>query len=252
MTTPGDSHESPPGDSGEAGAFPHIPLPPHPPRSNEETARLAREFYEWIRTRRTVRRFAPDPVPRAVVEDVIRAAATAPSGAHRQPWRFVAVGDPALKARIREAAEREERESYARRMTPDWLADLAPLGTDWRKPFLEVAPWLIAVFRVDWEHRRGKRLPNYYVHESVGIACGLLLAAVHRAGLVALTHTPSPMAFLREILGRPPNEKPFLLIPIGRPAPGVEVPDLQRAPLEAIAEFREPPPEGTPPERPGA
>lgn len=113
MTTPGDSHESPPGDSGEAGAFPHVPLPPHPPRSNEETARLAREFYEWIRTRRTVRRFAPDPVPRAVVEDVIRAAATAPSGAHRQPWRFVAVGDPALKARIREAAEREERESYA-------------------------------------------------------------------------------------------------------------------------------------------
>ena len=190
-----------------------------------------------MRTRRSVREFSPEPVPREVVEDLLRTAGTAPSGAHRQPWRFVVVGEPELKARIREAAEREERESYTRRMTPEWLEDLAPLGTDWRKPFLEIAPWLIAVFRVDWEHRHGKRLPNYYVHESVGLACGLLLAAIHHAGLVALTHTPSPMGFLREILDRPPNEKPFLLIPVGHPAPGAHVPDLERASLEEIAVF---------------
>jgi iodotyrosine deiodinase len=194
-----------------------------------------------MRARRSVRDFSPEPVPREVLEDLVRAAGTAPSGAHRQPWRFVVVGDPVLKARIREAAEREERESYERRMTPDWLADLAPLGTDWHKPFLETAPWLIAVFRVDWEHRRGKRLPNYYVHESVGLACGLLLAAIHHAGLVALTHTPSPMGFLREILNRPANEKPFLLIPVGHPAPGAQVPTLERAPLDEIALFREAP-----------
>ncbi len=186
-----------------------------------------------------MRDFSSEPVPRAVIEDLLRAAGTAPSGAHRQPWRFVAVSDPALKARIREAAEREERESYEHRMTPDWLADLAPLGTDWRKPFLETAPWLIAVFRVDWEMRRGKRLPNYYVQESVGLACGLLLAAIHHAGLVALTHTPSPMAFLRGLLERPTNEKPFLLIPVGHPAPEAMVPDLMRARLEDIAAFRE-------------
>ncbi len=149
------------------------------------------------------------------------------------------MSEPGLKARIREAAEREERESYERRMTPDWLADLEPLGTDWRKPFLETAPWLIAVFRVDWELRRGKRLPNYYVRESVGLACGLLLAAIHHTGLVALTHTPSPMGFLREILERPPNEKPFLLIPLGHPAPDARVPALRRAPLEEIATFLE-------------
>ncbi|MFN2432486.1 MAG: nitroreductase family protein [Gemmatimonadota bacterium] len=218
-----------------------IPLAAPPPASPEEVARRARAFYDLVRTRRSVREFSPRPVSRRVVEDLLRAAATAPSGAHRQPWRFVAVSDPALKRRIREAAEREERESYEHRMTADWLADLAPLGTDWRKPFLETAPWLIAVFRVDWEHRRGKRLPNYYVHESVGLACGLLLAAVHHAGLVALTHTPSPMGFLREILGRPWNEKPFLLIPVGHAAPEARVPDLERATLEDIAWFHEPP-----------
>ncbi len=147
-----------------------------------------------MNSRRSVREFSAEPVPREVIERLLLTAGTVPSGAHRQSWRFVAVSDPALKARIREAAEREERASYERRMSPDWLADLEPLGTDWHKPFLETAPWLIAVFRVDWEQRRGKRLPNYYVHESVGLACGLLLAAVHHAGLVALTHTPSPMS----------------------------------------------------------
>ena len=218
-----------------------VPLEPPPRLSPAETRRRAAEFYREMRARRSVRDFSPEPVPREVLEDLVRAAGTAPSGAHRQPWRFVIVGDPVLKARIREAAEREERESYERRMTPDWLADLAPLGTDWHKPFLETAPWLIAVFRVDWEHRRGKRLPNYYVHESVGLACGLLLAAIHHAGLVALTHTPSPMGFLREILNRPANEKPFLLIPVGHPASGAQVPTLERAPLDEIALFREAP-----------
>jgi nitroreductase len=222
--------------------FRFVPLDLPPSRGLDELRRRAEAFYHLLRTRRSVRDFSPDPVPREVIEQILLTAGTAPSGAHRQPWRFVAVSDPALKVRIREAAEREERESYEHRMSGDWLADLEPLGTDWHKPFLETAPWLIAVFRVDWEDRRGKRLPNYYVHESVGLACGLLLAAVHNAGLVALTHTPSPMGFLRDILDRPANEKPFLLIPVGYPAPGARVPDLERAPLEEIACFREAPP----------
>jgi nitroreductase len=205
----------------------------------DEARRRVREFRDRIRTRRTVRDFAADPVPLDVVDAAIEAAASAPSGANRQPWRFVVVQDAATRRRIREAAEAEEREFYARRATPEWLADLAPLGTDWRKPFLEVAPCLIAVFRVDYEPvrlpdgtERGHK--NYYVQESVGIAVGFLLAALHAAGLATLTHTPSPMGFLAEILGRPRHERPYLLIPVGYPAAGATVPDIRKKALEEV------------------
>jgi len=178
-------------------------------------------------------------VPRAIIEDCLRAAGSAPSGANQQPWHFVAVSDPALKRRIRVAAEVEEREFYAHRAPPEWLEVLAPLGTDEHKPFLEVAPWLIAVFirRFDRTPDGGKR-KHYYTDESVGLATGLLLAAVHHAGLVSLTHTPSPMKFLNEILGRPKDlERPFLLLVVGHPAPGAKVPDIARKPLGEIASF---------------
>lgn len=187
--------------------------------------------------RRSVRHFAPDPVPREAVELALRAASTAPSGAHRQPWRFVVVDDPAVKHEIREAAEKEEYESYVGgRMPPEWLVALEPLGTDWRKPFLETAPWLVVVFaELYGVAEDGSKRKNYYVKESVGIACGLFVAAVHEMGLATLTHTPSPMRFLNEILGRPRNEKPFILFPVGYPAEGCEVPDLTRKSLEEVA-----------------
>ncbi|MCL4819667.1 MAG: nitroreductase family protein [Vicinamibacteria bacterium] len=204
-----------------------------------ESQRRARAFLEEIRRRRTVRDFAPDPLPEGVIEDAIAAAATAPSGANKQPWRFVVVTDPATKRAIREAAEAEEREFYERRATGEWLADLAPLGTDWRKPFLETAPALIVVFRQDYEPRPlpeggEERAKNYYVQESVGIAVGFLLAALHHAGLATLTHTPSPMAFLARVLGRPAHERPYVLIPVGYPAPDARVPDIHRKPLEDV------------------
>jgi nitroreductase len=210
-------------------------------RSAELVARLA--------ARRTVRHFSPEPVPFAVVENAVRAAALAPSGANRQPWRFVVVSDPGLKTRIRAAAEAEEKESYERRMPEEWLEALAPLGTDWHKPFLETAPYLIAVFRMDWEpappagavddgttrpEGRGGKRKNYYVAESVGIACGFLLAALHLSGLATLTHTPSPMGFLNDILGRPLHEKPYLLVPVGYPAEDAEVPVIAKKPLEEV------------------
>ena len=205
----------------------------------EESRARAQAFRDHIRRRRTVREFAPDPVPLDLVEVAIEAAASAPSGANRQPWRFVVVGDAALKHRIREAAEEEERQFYEHRAPPQWLADLAPLGTDWRKPFLEAAPYLIAVFRLDYEPERladgtERHHKNYYVPESVGIAVGILLTALHTAGLATLTHTPSPMGFLARILGRPRNERPYLLIPVGYPAPGALVPDIQRKSLEEV------------------
>lgn len=204
-----------------------------------ESQRRARAFLEEIRRRRTVRDFAPDPLPEGVIEDAIAAAATAPSGANKQPWRFVVVTEPATKRAIREAAEAEEREFYERRATEEWLADLAPLGTDWRKPFLETAPALIVVFRQDYEPRPvpgggEERAKNYYVQESVGIAVGFLLAALHHAGLATLTHTPSPMAFLARVLGRPAHERPYVLIPVGYPAPDARVPDIRRKPLEDV------------------
>jgi len=196
----------------------------------------ARRFYEIMARRRSVRMFSDEPVSRETIEWVIRAAGTAPSGANKQPWRFVAVSDPELKRRIRAGAEAEEREFYERRASPEWLADLAPLETTADKGFLEVAPWLIVVFKLMKGDDGGQ---VYYVNESVGIACGLLLAAAHHAGLATLTHTPSPMKFLCEILGRPRHDRPFLLIPVGYPAGGCVVPDIGRKGLEEIAVFEE-------------
>lgn len=204
----------------------------------DEMLERSRRFFEEMNRRRTVRHFADRPVEREVVVNAIRTAGTAPSGAHKQPWTFVLVGDPAVKARIREAAEAEEKLSYEERMPQEWLDDLAPLGTDWRKPFLTTCPWLIVVMaQVYAETPRGVA-KHYYVQESVGIATGLLLAALHHAGLATLTHTPSPMGFLKEILERPDNERPFVLVALGHPADGCEVPDLARKSLDRILVVR--------------
>lgn len=193
-------------------------------------------FYSKMNERRTCRDFSDKPVPREVIENILRTASTAPSGAHKQPWNFCVVHDAALKQQIRAAAEAEEKESYDNRMSEEWLKDLAPIGTDWQKPFLETAPYLIIVFSRSYEiEANGHKHQNYYVKESVGIACGFLLAAIHEAGLVALTHTPSPMNFLSKILNRPANEKPFLLIPVGYAADECWVPDIKRKSLEEIS-----------------
>jgi nitroreductase len=199
--------------------------------------RRARAFHEEMDRRRSVRAFSPDPVPRELIETAIRTASTAPSGAHRQPWKFVAVSDPAIKREIRLAAEAEERQSYVGgRMPAEWLEALAPLGTNWEKPYLEIVPWMVVVFVETYAvEADGRRRKNYYPKESVGIACGLFIAALHHMGLATLTHTPSPMAFLSRILDRPANEKPFILFPIGYPAPDAEVPDLRRKGLEEVA-----------------
>jgi iodotyrosine deiodinase len=201
----------------------------------------AREFADDMQRRRSVRDFACRPVPRALIEECLRAATAAPSGANQQPWRFVAVSEPGVKRRIREAAEAEEREFYARRAPPDWLEALAPLGTDADKPFLEVAPWLIAVFIRRFERRAdGTKVKHYYTDESVGLATGLLIAACQRAGLATLTHTPSPMGFLNEVLGRPKDlERPFLLLVVGYPAVDARVPDISRRDLSQVASFVE-------------
>lgn len=182
-----------------------------------------------------MRFFSDRPVPKEVIENIVMTASTAPSGAHKQPWTFCIVGDPAVKSQIKAAAEEEERESYEGRMSQEWLRDLAPLGTDWHKPFLEIAPWLIVVFKKAYEMEGEERRKCYYVNESVGIACGFLLAAIHNAGLVSLTHTPSPMNFLQRILDRPDNERPYLLIPVGYPAEGATVPDLRRKKLAEVS-----------------
>ena len=187
-------------------------------------------FLAAMRRRRSVREFAPDPVPRELVETAIAAALTAPSGANRQPWHFVAVSDPTVKREIRVAAEAEERAFYEGGSTPDeWLTALAPLGTRWEKPFLETAPWLVAVFKeVHGVGPAGEKITNYYVNESVGIACGILITALHLAGLVTLTHTPQPMRFLNRILRRPANERPYILFPVGYPAPECTVPAITK------------------------
>ena len=217
---------------------PLVPPPKFPARSDDEIALAARRLYEMMRQRRTHREFSDQPVPRAVIEDCLRAAGTAPNGANLQPWHFVAVSDPAIKKEIRAAAEIEEQEFYEKRAPQEWLDALAPLGTDSNKPFLEVAPWLIGVFVQPYRLLPdGTKSKTYYATESVGIATGLLIAAVHACGLVALTHTPSPMAFLNRILGRPPHEKPFLLLVVGHPAADAMVPDIQRKPLHEIATF---------------
>ncbi len=215
-----------------------VPLPARPNLDDAERLRLADQFADELGTRRTVRDFSTRPVAREVIEACLRAAGTAPSGANQQPWRFVAIGDPATKRRIREAAEAEEREFYAHRAPPEWLDALSALGTDADKPFLEAAPWLVAVFYERFGlDAAGHKHKRYYPHESVGIATGLLIAAMHRAGLATLTHTPSPMGFLNEIVGRPRNEMPYLLLVVGHPAEGCRVPDIQRLPLDAYASF---------------
>jgi nitroreductase len=221
-----------------ADVHPTVPYAVEPLTEAESLAR-AEAFFETMDARRSVREFSDRPVPRAVVERAIATASTAPSGAHMQPWTFVAVSDPGTKRRIREAAEAEERESYGGRMSDEWLEALAPLGTDWRKPFLETAPWLVVLFAQRWGRRPdGSKRKHYYVQESCGIAAGLFIAALHQAGLATLTHTPSPMRFLSEILERPAQEAPFILFPVGYPAKGASVPDLQRKPLDAVAVWR--------------
>jgi len=204
--------------------------------SDEEMLDRATSFYDKMDERRSVREFSDKPIPIEVIKNLIETASTAHSGAHKQPWTFCIVQNPELKKQIRIAAEEEELESYESRMSSEWINDLKPLGTDWHKPFLETAPCLIIIFKHSYElGENGEKKNNYYVQESVGIATGLLLAAIHIAGLVALTHTPSPMGFLSKILNRPENEKPFLLIPIGYPATECWVPDIKRKQLDKIA-----------------
>lgn len=208
---------------------PHNPHRPFDPGVPSEDA--ARAFYEIARQRRSVREFSTRPVWIETIRWIIRCAGSAPSGANKQPWRFVAISNPDLKRQIRQGAEAEEREFYARKANPEWLRDLAPIGTDDTKPFLETAPWLIAVFKLAKADEGGQ---TYYTSESVGIAVGMLLLAAHFAGLATLTHTPSPMGFLGQILGRPAHERPFLLIPIGYAAEHATVPAIERFPLERI------------------
>lgn len=203
----------------------------------EQLERLS-AFRERMAGRRTVRQFSSRPVDFALIEQAIAVAAGAPSGANQQPWRFVVVSDGELKQQIRVAAEAEERENYERRFPQEWLDALAKFGTDWQKPFLEIAPYLIVVFRIDYGLEGDQKIKHYYVQESVGIACGFLLSALHMAGLATLTHTPSPMGFLGSILGRPANERPFLLIPVGYPAETAEVPRLTKKSLSEVLVLR--------------
>lgn len=207
-------------------------------RPDAELLRRARHFYEKMRVRRTIREFSDRPVPREIIESCLLAAGTAPSGANLQPWHFAAVSDPELKRQIRVAAETEEKEFYEHRAPKAWLEALAPIGTDSNKPFLEIAPWLIAVFAQPFRILPdGSRSPTYYSIESVGIATGILVTALHTCGLAALTHTPSPMGFLNRILGRPSHEKPIVLLVVGHPAEGAQVPDIERKDLSEISSF---------------
>lgn len=208
-----------------------------PPRFTEEEMRQrVAAYYAYMDQRRSIREFSDEPVPREVIEQLVLTASSAPSGAHQQPWTFCIVSDAEIKKQIRAAAEQEEYESYNNRMSEEWLEALKPLGTDWNKPFLEIAPWLIIVFKKSYDLKEdGSKSKNYYVNESVGLAAGFLISAIHNAGLVTLTHTPSPMNFLQKILNRPSNEKPFLLLPVGYPADDVEVPDLKRKGLDDVA-----------------
>ena len=218
---------------------PNVPLEPMLPGSDDDMLRRAREFHALAQRRRTVRDYDSRAVPRAVIEHCIAAAGSAPSGANQQPWHFVAVSDAGVKRRIREAAEAEEREFYERRAPEEWLDALRPIGTDWHKPFLETAPWLIAIFVRRWGRAAdGSKVKHYYPTESVGIATGILITALHTAGLATLTHTPSPMGFLNGILGRPAeDERPFLHLETGHPACGARVPAIERQPLQSIASW---------------
>ena len=208
----------------------------HHQLSAAESLTAARALHRSLAARRTVRDFSPAPVARQVIETIVATAATAPSGAHKQPWQFCIVGDAEIKQQIRAAAEREEYDNYHGRMSEEWLDDLKPFGTDWRKPFLTTAPYLIVVFKKPYDlGPDGRKEKNYYVNESVGIACGLLIAAIHLAGLVTVTHTPSPMNFLQRVLDRPENERAYLLLPVGLPAEGATVPAIERRTLDEIS-----------------
>ena len=220
-------------DKIEINGFPHVRLAIN--RLSEDEMRVnAFSFFEKMNERRTVRAIDSRMVPEEILENIIRTAATAPSGAHKQPWTFCLISDPEIKKQIRIGAEEEELISYSERMPEDWKQDLKPLATDWQKPFLEEAPYLIAVFKQSYGLENGVKSQHYYVNESVGIACGILITAIHLAGLVTVTHTPSPMNFLGKILGRPENERPYLLLPIGYPKKDAFVPDLERKPLHEV------------------
>ncbi len=241
MTPPSAPRYEHPYPSAElAAAHPFVPLDfvRHP---DPEMAERALVFESEMAGRRSVRMFSDEPVPRALVESAIRTASSAPSGAHKQPWTFVAVDDPAVKREIRLAAEEEERVNYLEnRMNAEWQEALAPLGTDHHKEFLEIAPWIVVLFEQRYEIRAdGTQRKNYYVKESVGMAAGLFIAALHHMGLATLPHTPTPMAFLRRILERPDNERPFVMFPVGFPVPGTRVPALRRKPLDEVAVFPE-------------
>lgn len=219
----------------------HRPVPLRYERPTpEEALTRSRAFLERMRARRSVRLFSPEPVPRELIENALLTAGTAPSGAHQQPWTFVVVSDPAVKERLRAAAEDEERRFYDERATPEWLAALEPIGTDWVKAHITDAPYVIVVFEQAYRVEGGRKVKHYYVRESVGIAVGLLLASFEEAGLCALTHTPAPMGFLQRLLGRPANERPLVLIPVGYPAEGATVPDLERKPLDELSVWVEP------------
>ena len=206
--------------------------------SHEEMIDRSKSFYEWADKRRSVRDFSSDPVPKEVMENIIMTASTAPSGAHKQPWTFCLISNKELKSKLRSLAEEEEKKSYDGRMSDVWLKDLEPLGTDWVKEFIDIAPWIVIVMKRAYEYNEeGGKHQNYYVNESVGIASGFLLMAIHNAGLVALTHTPSPMNFIAQALDRPDNERPFLLVPVGYPSKNAEVPDLKRKSKDEVIEY---------------
>ncbi len=212
----------------------HIPYQPQK-FPEQQMIKRAIDFYEMADMRRSIREFSNKPVPREIMLNIIKTAGTSPSGANKQPWTFCLVSDPAIKKQIRDAAEEEEYQSYHNRMSQEWLKDLEPMGTAWKKPFLETAPWLIVAFRKIYDmDEQGQKTNNYYVTESIGLACGMLILAIHNAGLSTLTHTPSPMNFLSTILDRPENERPFLLIPVGYVADDAFVPDIKRKKMEDI------------------
>ena len=220
--------------------FEHKVFDPPSKIAPEEMINRSQAYYDWLNSRRSIRMFSRKEVPKAVIEHIILSASTAPSGANKQPWTFCAISNQDLKKKIRAAAEKEEEESYANRMSERWKKDLLPLGTDMHKPFLEIAPWLIVAFRKIYEvDSDGSKHNNYYVNESIGIACGLMISAIHNAGLVTLTHTPSPMNFLARILDRPKNERAYILFPIGYAAEKVYVPHIHRKSLEEVSCFFE-------------
>jgi iodotyrosine deiodinase len=214
-----------------------IPLKEYQKYSDEEMIERSRAFYSLLKRRRTIRKFSDKKIPLKVIKNCIKTASTAPSGANMQPWQFVVVSDPKIKKEIRILAEKEENEFYKRRASNEWLNALKPLGTNENKPFLETAPYLIIVFSKSYELKDKQKVKIYYPQESTGIACGILITAIHNAGLVSLTHTPSPMRFLNKILNRPSNERPFLILVVGYPAKGVKVPNISKKKLNEIAVF---------------